>query len=87
VSVIVPPFTGNRIPDPVAVQLASDRGEAMTTAVKAVCENGVFKPKEPVQLVDCLSIVMMRKLGINEAWAVESDFTHHGFLVRPGPRP
>jgi hypothetical protein len=25
-------------------------------------------------------------LGINEAWAVDSDFTHHGFVVRPGPR-
>jgi len=37
--------------------------------------------------VDCLSCVMMRKLGIHEAWAVDSDFTHHGFLVRPGPRP
>lgn len=37
--------------------------------------------------VDCLSFVLMRKLGINEAWAVDSDFTHHGFLVRPGPRP
>jgi len=28
----------------------SDRGETMTIAVKAVYENGVFKPKEPVQL-------------------------------------
>jgi len=38
--------------------------------------------------VDCLSFVMMmRKLGINEAWAVDSDFTHHGFRVRPGLRP
>jgi predicted nucleic acid-binding protein len=37
--------------------------------------------------VDCLSFVMMRKLGITEAWAVDSDFTHRGFLVRPGPRP
>jgi predicted nucleic acid-binding protein len=37
--------------------------------------------------VDCLSFVIMRKLGINEAWAVDSDFRHHGFLVQPGPRP
>jgi uncharacterized protein len=36
--------------------------------------------------VDCLSFVLMKKLGINEAWAVDTDFTHHGFVVRPGPR-
>ena len=44
-------------------------------------------PDKDYSFVDCLSFVMMRKLGINEAWAVDSDFTHHGFLVRPGPRP
>lgn len=37
--------------------------------------------------VDCLSFVVIEKLGIREAWAgaVDSDFTHHGFIVRPGP--
>ena len=35
--------------------------------------------------VDCLSFVLMKRLGIDEAWAVDSDFTHHGFTVRPGP--
>ena len=36
-------------------------------------------------LVDCLSFVVMEKLGIHEALAVDSDFTHR-FVARPGPR-
>lgn len=35
---------------------------------------------------DCLSFVVMEKLGLREALAVESDFTHR-FVARPGPRP
>jgi uncharacterized protein len=35
--------------------------------------------------VDRLSFVVMDKLGIGEALAVDSDFTHH-FTARPGPR-
>jgi len=34
--------------------------------------------------VDCLSFVVMEKLGIDEAPAVDSDFTHR-FTARPGP--
>ncbi len=34
--------------------------------------------------VDCLSFVVMEKLGIAEACAVDSDFTHR-FVARPGP--
>ena len=34
--------------------------------------------------VDCLSFVVMEKLGIREALAVDSDFTHR-FMVHPGP--
>ena len=37
--------------------------------------------------VDCLSFAIMKKLGITEAWGVDSDFIHHGFIVRPGPPP
>jgi uncharacterized protein len=36
-------------------------------------------------LVDCLSFVVMEKLGIREALAVDSDFTHR-FVARPGPK-
>ena len=36
-------------------------------------------------LVDCLSFVVMEKLGIREALAVDSDFTHR-FIARPGPK-
>jgi uncharacterized protein len=36
--------------------------------------------------VDCLSFVIMDKLGLGESWAVDSDFTHR-FIARPGPRP
>jgi uncharacterized protein len=35
---------------------------------------------------DCLSFVVMEKLGIREALAVDSDFTHR-FIARPGPHP
>ena len=35
--------------------------------------------------VDCLSFVIMEKLGINTAWAVDDDFTHR-FTAMPGPR-
>ncbi len=34
--------------------------------------------------VDCLSFVVMDKLGISEALAVDHDFTHR-FVTRPGP--
>ena len=34
--------------------------------------------------VDCLSFVVMERLGIREAWAVDSDFTHR-FVATPGP--
>jgi predicted nucleic acid-binding protein len=36
--------------------------------------------------VDCLSFVVMEKLGIREALAIDRHFTHH-FIARPGPRP
>lgn len=36
--------------------------------------------------VDCLSFVVMEKLGIREAWATDSDFTHR-FTAVPGPHP
>jgi uncharacterized protein len=36
--------------------------------------------------VDCVSFVVMEKLGIREAFAVDSDFTHH-FIALPGPLP
>jgi uncharacterized protein len=35
--------------------------------------------------VDCLSFVVMEKLSIREALAVDSDFTHR-FIARPGPK-
>lgn len=37
-------------------------------------------------LTDCLSFVTMERLGIREALAVDSDFTH-SFIARPGPKP
>lgn len=36
--------------------------------------------------VDCLSFVVMEKLGIREALAVDDDFTHR-FVAIPGPLP
>jgi hypothetical protein len=35
---------------------------------------------------DCLSFVVMDRLGIAEALAVDSDFTHR-FTAIPGPKP
>jgi hypothetical protein len=34
--------------------------------------------------VDCLSFVVMEKLGIREALTLDTDFAHR-FIVRPGP--
>lgn len=34
--------------------------------------------------VDCTSFVVMERLGIAEAWAIDRDFTHR-FVARPGP--
>ncbi len=34
--------------------------------------------------IDCVSFVIMEKLGIREALAVDEDFTHR-FVARPGP--
>jgi predicted nucleic acid-binding protein len=35
--------------------------------------------------VDCLSFVVMDKLGIREALSVDEDFKHR-FIVYPGPK-
>lgn len=43
-----------------------------------------YKDKQ-YSFVDCLSFVVMERLGIREALAVDSDFTHR-FTARPGPR-
>ena len=34
--------------------------------------------------VDCLSFVVMLKLGIREAWTFDEHFAHR-FIARPGP--
>ena len=36
--------------------------------------------------VDCVSFVVMERLGIREAFAVDADFTHR-FIALPGPLP
>jgi len=44
-----------------------------------------YRDKE-YSTVDCLSFVVMEKLEIREALALDDDFTHR-FIARPGPRP
>ena len=41
-------------------------------------------PDQTYSMVDCLSFIVMEKLGIREALAVDADFTHR-FIARPGP--
>lgn len=36
-------------------------------------------------VTDCLSFVVMDKLGLREALAIDADFTHR-FIARPGPK-
>jgi uncharacterized protein len=36
--------------------------------------------------VDCMSFVVMERLGIREAFACDRDFTHR-FVALPGPKP
>ena len=43
-----------------------------------------FEDKE-YSAVDCLSFVVMLKLGITDALAFDDDFSHR-FTVRPGPK-
>ncbi|MEW6367075.1 MAG: PIN domain-containing protein [Acidobacteriota bacterium] len=40
---------------------------------------------KPFSAVDCLSFVVMLKLGIQEAWTFDGHFTHR-FVARPGPK-
>jgi predicted nucleic acid-binding protein len=46
-----------------------------------------FKPHQDqtYSFVDFLSFVIMEKLGIREALAIDSDFTHR-FIAYPGPK-
>jgi predicted nucleic acid-binding protein len=39
-----------------------------------------------VKEVDCVSFVVMEKLGIEVAWTVDGDFQHR-FTALPGPPP
>lgn len=41
---------------------------------------------KPYSAVDCLSFVVMLKLGIEEAWTFDGHFSHR-FTARPGPGP
>ncbi len=43
-------------------------------------------PDQSYSFVDCLSFVVMEKLGIETAWTVDRHFTHH-FIAIPGPLP
>lgn len=43
-----------------------------------------YQDKE-YSFTDCTSFVLMEKLGIREALALDSDFTHR-FTAHPGPR-
>lgn len=48
---------------------------------------GYFKRHrdQTYSFTDCLSFVVMEKLNIQEALAIDSDFTHR-FVARPGPK-
>jgi uncharacterized protein len=53
---------------------------------RAAYEYFVRHRDKKYSFVDCVSFVIMGKLGIREALSVDEDFTHR-FVVRPGPKP
>lgn len=59
---------------------------ATTEEERAALEYLARHRDKQYSFVDSLSFVVMEKLGITEALAADSDFTHR-FVARPGPRP
>jgi predicted nucleic acid-binding protein len=57
-----------------------------TTAEDEAAAFGYLKKHEDKEYsaVDCLSFVVMERLGIHEALAFDGDFGHR-FVMRPGP--
>jgi predicted nucleic acid-binding protein len=66
-------FQGRRLPD----QLLTTNNVVLETITVARYEAGYSS-------VDCLSFVVMERLGIQEALAFDSDFGHR-FVLKPGP--
>ena len=89
-------YKGSRDPKK-AHELAVDVGETLYSEKLARIHLSSFEEEraafeylrkykdQEYSAVDCLSFVVMEKLGIQEALAVDSDFTHR-FMARPGPR-
>jgi predicted nucleic acid-binding protein len=60
-----------------------DADDANHLRVKEVLER---ERSRKYSFVDCVSSVVMEKLGIEVAWTVDGDFQHR-FTAVPGPRP
>jgi predicted nucleic acid-binding protein len=43
------------------------------------------RPDKTYSFTDCTSVVVMRRLGLQSAIAVDTDFQRDGFLLLPSP--
>jgi predicted nucleic acid-binding protein len=89
-------YKGSRRDPGVAHRLAVEVGQALYSGRLATIHNASADEEraafdyfarhadQKYSMVDCLSFVVMEKLGIKEALAVDEDFTHR-FVARPGP--
>ncbi len=88
-------YRGSRDPNR-ALELAEQVGDMLYTGKVAQIHVATFEEEQAAfaylkkhrdqkySAVDCLSFLVMEKLGITEALAVDSDFTHR-FTAIPGP--
>ncbi|MBI2322381.1 MAG: PIN domain-containing protein [Chloroflexi bacterium] len=57
------------------------------TVHEAGMEAVMVAGRRQLSLVDCVSFIVMRQVGIQRAFAFDAHFAEQGFRCLPGPRP